>query len=101
MGITAKIMVHVIPRSKRTGIDGLMQNGVMKVRVSSPPIEGAANDELIAFISDVLGVRKGALRIISGHKGRDKVLVVDGMDQDMVMRKIVEWISREDHRKGG
>lgn len=101
MRSTAKIMVHVIPRSKRTRIDGLMQNGVVKVRVSSPPIEGAANDELIAFISDVLGVRKGALRITSGHKGRDKVLAVDGMDQDTVMRKIAEWVSCEARYKGG
>jgi uncharacterized protein YggU (UPF0235/DUF167 family) len=54
-----------------------MQNGVLRVRLQAPPVDGAANEALIAFLADELGVPRRHLRIVSGFGSRNKVLEVD------------------------
>jgi uncharacterized protein (TIGR00251 family) len=54
-----------------------MQNGVMRVRLQAPPVDGAANEALIAFLADELGVPRRQVRIVSGFGSRNKVLEVD------------------------
>jgi uncharacterized protein YggU (UPF0235/DUF167 family) len=54
-----------------------MQNGVLRVRLQAPPVDGAANEALIAFIADELGVSRRMVRIVSGFGSRNKLLEVD------------------------
>jgi uncharacterized protein YggU (UPF0235/DUF167 family) len=54
-----------------------MQNGVLRIRLQAPPVDGAANEALIAFLADELGVPQRQVRIISGFGSRNKVLEVD------------------------
>ena len=49
------------------------------VRVAAPPVEGAANDALIAFFADALGVPKRAIQIVSGDRGRLKRVAIAGV----------------------
>jgi uncharacterized protein (TIGR00251 family) len=70
--------VHVQPRASRTEIGGI-HGTALKVRLHSPPVEGAANDELIAFLAKSLGVAKRSVRIASGQSSRSKVVEVDGV----------------------
>jgi hypothetical protein len=58
--------VHVQPRSKRTGIDG-MHGDALRVRVNAPPVDGAANDAVIELLSVALGVPKRAVSVVAGH----------------------------------
>lgn len=71
------ITVRVIPRSSRTEIVGEI-DGAVKVRVASPPVDGAANTELIRFISKKLGVARSSVSIVSGETSRTKRLRVNG-----------------------
>jgi uncharacterized protein (TIGR00251 family) len=63
--------------------------GVLKIRVAAPPVRDKANKELIAFLSRILGVSKGALTIIHGRASRDKVLAIEGMSQEQIMKRLL------------
>jgi uncharacterized protein (TIGR00251 family) len=56
------------------------QNDVLVVRLTSPPVDGAANSSLIKLLSKKTGVARSRIRIVSGEKGRSKVLEFEGID---------------------
>jgi uncharacterized protein (TIGR00251 family) len=57
-------------------------DGVLRVRVTAPPVEGAANQALIRFLADELGVARRDVRLVAGAAGRQKLIVVDGVEPD-------------------
>src|SRR2546423_4136789 len=65
------LSVRVIPRASRSEIVG-EHNGALKVKLTSPPIEGAANEELIKILSKELDIAKAHIEIVSGHTSRIK-----------------------------
>lgn len=75
--------VRVIPRARRNAIDGV-QGDALKVRLAAAPVDGAANDALIAFLAERLGVRKSVVSIRSGAKSRNKTVYVEGVDRARV-----------------
>jgi uncharacterized protein (TIGR00251 family) len=70
--------VRVIPRAGKSGIAGVRDNAVL-VRLNAPPVEGAANAELIEVIAGALGVPKRAIAIVSGDRSRQKRIRIDGV----------------------
>jgi uncharacterized protein (TIGR00251 family) len=72
------IDVRVIPRAGRSGIAGTRDDALL-VRLTAPPVEGAANAELVEVIAKVLGVPKRAVTIVSGDRARQKRLRVVGI----------------------
>ena len=70
--------VRVIPRSSRNEVAGV-QGDALKVKLTAPPVEGAANAALIAFLADLLDVRKSAVSIVSGERSRSKTVRVEGV----------------------
>ena len=75
--------VRVIPRSSRTEIVG-EYDGTVKVRLSSPPVDGAANVELIKLFAKRLGVPRSAVEIVSGETSKTKRLRVDGVTAEQL-----------------
>ena len=57
---------------------------MLRVRVTAPPIEGAANQALLRLLADELGVARRDVRLVAGAAGRQKLVVVDGMGSDQV-----------------
>jgi uncharacterized protein (TIGR00251 family) len=86
--VEARLDVRVIPRAPRTLVDG-MRGGAILVRLAAPPVDGAANDVLIAFLSNALDLPRRSIRIISGEKSRDKAVAITGMDQAAVLAKLL------------
>ncbi len=70
-------MLRVQPGAPKNEAQGV-HNNRLKVRLTSPPVEGRANDCLIGFLSKLLGVKKSALAIVAGHKSRDKTVKISG-----------------------
>ena len=64
-------------------------DGVLRVKIAAPPIRGKANKELIAFLSRLLGVGKGSVNIIKGHTTGSKVVVIDGLSREEVMKRLL------------
>lgn len=78
-GDAVTFAVRVVPRASKSGVAGV-QDGALRVRVAAPPVEGAANLELVRFIARTLGVTAGAVEITSGHASKNKRLRVSGAD---------------------
>ena len=72
------IDVRVIPRAGKSGITGVRENAVL-VRLNAPPVEGAANAELIEVLAGALGVPRRAVAIVSGDRSRHKRVRIDGV----------------------
>lgn len=71
-----EIRVRAVPGASRDGVVGLVE-GALRVRVSAPPVEGAANERLTKFLAkEVLSLPRSAVEIVGGERGRHKVLRV-------------------------
>lgn len=79
----ASFPVRVIPRAGRTAVGGV-RHGALLVRLAAPPVEGAANDALVAFLSRVLERPARDVAIVAGHKSRDKTVAVSDMSVDQL-----------------
>lgn len=79
------INVRVVPRSSRSAIVGWL-DGVLKIRVAAPPVDDAANKELIRLISRTLGLSRSKVEIVAGHTSRSKKVRIDGVGHDEVER---------------
>ncbi|MGB8646429.1 MAG: DUF167 domain-containing protein [Anaerolineae bacterium] len=75
-GIT--LAVKVVPRAKRDEIVGI-EGDALKVRLNAPPVEGRANEALIKFLSEVLGVRRADVEILRGETTRNKLVRIRGV----------------------
>jgi len=82
-GIT--IDIWVMPRSSRDSVGGI-HGDRLKVAVSAPPVDGAANDAVCIAIAKAFSVPKSRVEVIFGHKGRQKTLAVCG-DQALLSAK--------------
>ena len=71
--------VRVVPRASRSEIAG-EHDGALRVRVTAPPVDGAANEELVRLLAKELKVRASAVEIVSGHSSRIKCVLVRGAD---------------------
>jgi uncharacterized protein (TIGR00251 family) len=77
-GTGVLIDVRVVPRAGKSGISGTRDNALV-IRLNAPPVEGAANAELIEVLADALDVPKRAVAIVSGDRSRQKRVRVDGV----------------------
>jgi uncharacterized protein len=76
-GLTLRVRVQ--PRASRNAVSG-EREGALVVRLTAPPVEGAANEALARFLGKALGVAPSAVSVVSGATGRNKVVRVAGLD---------------------
>ena len=77
--MSARLLIHVQPRARRTELAG-RHGAAIKVRLHAPPVDGAANDELVRFLAETLGVSRRAVRIAGGLTSRTKTVEIEGLD---------------------
>ena len=78
MPARASLRVRVIPRASTSGISGRRGDAIL-VRLVAPPVDGAANDALIEFLSRTFGRPRRDITIVSGGKSRDKRVSIEGI----------------------
>jgi uncharacterized protein (TIGR00251 family) len=74
--------LRIQPGAPKNEIVGFA-NGVWKIKIAAPPVEGKANKELIDYLSEVLDVAKSSITIIKGEKGRDKTILIVGLSSTL------------------
>lgn len=79
-----RFAVHVQPRAARTEVAGV-HGGALKVRLQAPPVDGAANEALVDYLAEQLGVPGRGVRIVAGASSRAKTVEVDGADAARVL----------------
>ena len=80
-----RITVRVAPRASKSMIEGV-KDGVLRVRLAAPPVEGAANEELIRVIANAFDVPKRAVSIARGERAKTKLVDIDGVTPADVIR---------------
>jgi uncharacterized protein (TIGR00251 family) len=79
--------VRVIPRAKKAGLAG-RRAGAWLVRLRAPPVDGAANTELIDVLAETLGVPRNAIAIVAGDRSRQKRVRVIGIDAATALERL-------------
>ena len=78
----------MIPRSPRSRVDGRRGDAIL-IRLNAPPVDGAANEALVAFLAEVLELPRRSIAIVSGQTSRDKRVRVTGMDIDTAVARLL------------
>ena len=86
-GEAVTFSVRVVPRASRNKIAGI-QDGSVRIRLTVPPVEGAANEALIAFLSSVLRVAERDIELVSGQAARSKVVSITGLTPEEVEARL-------------
>ncbi len=73
------LSLHIQPGAKRTEVAGL-HGDALKIRLAAPPVDGKANEALIAFLAKTLGVPKARVELVAGQTSRAKRVRVTGVD---------------------
>jgi uncharacterized protein len=79
-GVTLAVRAH--PGARKTAITGVYGEGSasqLKIAVQAPPVEGRANEALIAFLSEIFGLPKNAVTLVSGELSRSKAFLLQGV----------------------
>ena len=82
-----RLVVQVQPRARRSEVAG-RHGDAIKVRLAAPPVDGAANEELVRFLAEKLGVARRGVRITSGLTSRRKQVEIDGMTAETAAAKL-------------
>ncbi len=79
MSNTKTIQVKVKPNARTSSLEQLSDGGLWQAKLKSPPVDGAANKELVALVAKRFGCRKSAVSIKSGASGRMKLVQIEGI----------------------
>ncbi|MGC8786539.1 MAG: DUF167 domain-containing protein [Anaerolineae bacterium] len=90
-GIT--LAVHVVPRAAKNEIVGIHGNA-LRIRLNAPPVEGAANAALLAFLAQVLEIPPRQIELISGHTSKHKILAISGLTKGQILQKLTLSLPR-------
>lgn len=82
---TLTIQVH--PNAKRNEVLGF-EEGILRLKIAAPPVEGKANKELISFLSKTLGTRKSGITIDRGETSKVKIVTILGIDREQIYQMI-------------
>ena len=85
---SAKISVRLQPKASREELRGWDEDGVLRVRVKEPPVDGAANAALVRLLAKYLGISRGAISIIHGATGRNKKLKDEGLSARQIKNRL-------------
>lgn len=91
-----RLALRLTPRASRNGVDGIVQDAegrpLLKLRLAAPPVEGAANEALIAYLAKTLSLRKADIAIRSGETSRVKILHLAG-DSAAILQRLDAWLA--------
>jgi len=79
------ISVRIQPRASKNSVSR-MEDGSLKIRLTAPPVDGAANEALISFLAETLHVSKSRVEIVSGHTSRQKIIRILDLPEPDVQR---------------
>jgi uncharacterized protein len=81
-----RMSVRITPNARRDEVAGRTADGAYRVKVQSPPVEGAANRRLLRYLAERLGISKSHIKIVGGSTSRNKVLEIEGDEQEIIRR---------------
>lgn len=80
--------LRVVPNAKRSEVVGVHGDAI-KVKVQAPAMDGKANEALLEFLAETMGVPRRAVQLVAGEKSRDKTISVDELDAVEARRRLL------------
>lgn len=74
------LSIRIQPRASRNEFVALASGG-LKIRLTAPPVDGAANEALVKFLAEILSIPKSHVEIVSGHTSREKIVRIHGISK--------------------
>ena len=90
MTAQARLTIRVVPRASRDEVIGFQADGALRVRLAAPPVEGRANEALVRFLAERLGVPRSRVSLVTGAASRTKIVAIEGMTEDAVRERLRE-----------
>ena len=84
----ARLEVKVSPRARRNEIVGWHQDRMLVVKIAAPPVQGRANEELVQFLAEQLGISADDITIVRGHTSKQKVLEIAGLTEEDIKQRL-------------
>jgi len=84
----ATLRFHIVPNAKIDKVAG-EHGGAIKVKLRAPALEGKANEALITFLAERLKVPARTIVLVRGQKSRDKLVRIDGLDEEEARRRLL------------
>jgi uncharacterized protein len=92
-GDGVRVAVRVTPRAKRSAFAGLVDTGdgrvALAVKLAAPPVDGAANEALVAFLAEHFGLSRSSVSILSGEKARLKIVRFAGLSAEALSNRLM------------
>jgi len=88
-----KFSVNVVPKSSKNSLS-LLDEGIIKLKIKAPPVDGKANKACVEFIAECLKVSKSQVKIVSGLQSKTKTVVVSG-DPEILSKMLLELLIKE------
>lgn len=85
----AAFTVRVVTRARKREIVGIQEDGALKIRLTCSPTDNSANEELVEFLAEELGVDTKQIEIVAGAKGREKLISVEGVTPELVNQVLI------------
>lgn len=82
-----RLRLHIQPRAATTEIAGV-HGDALKIRLAAPPIDGAANEELVRFLASILSVPTRHVEVVAGFRGRRKIAVIHGITEPAAAHRL-------------
>jgi uncharacterized protein (TIGR00251 family) len=82
------LQVRVQPRSSRNEIGDIIGTE-LKIKVTAPPVDSAANEALLRFLADTVGCPRGAVQLVRGQTSRHKILCFRGVSVELLCERLV------------
>jgi uncharacterized protein len=82
------LVVKLQPRASRNEI-GVPAGGELKIKVTAPPVDGAANEALMALLAERLGCARSRIELVRGHTSRHKAIKLHGFAADEVLKNLL------------
>ena len=86
-GLYVTLSLRVQPRASRNAVAG-WTGDILNIRLTAPPVEGAANAACLAFLADLLDLPQSQLEILRGERSRNKVIRIIGLTQDEIRARL-------------
>lgn len=91
----ARLVLQIQPNAKHNEVQDFKE-GVLHIKIAAPPVKGKANQELIRYLGDILGIARSRINIEKGTTGRRKLISISGLEKDRVTSLITGWLAEHD-----
>lgn len=83
------VTVKVIPKSSKNSAQ--LENGILRVHLNAPPVDGKANKALIQLLASIVHIPKSSIEIVRGEKGRNKQIKIKGLSESVFTQRLAEY----------